>query len=855
MARRAPILYAAVGLALVAASFLTDSPVAGAVIYGGLGLAAAVALWIRAPAAGPGRATAWRLLACGIGLFTIGDTTWNVFDLALKESAPFPSAADAAYLFGYVALAGGIAAFALRERSTEVARAFADGLIVALGVLVVIWQPLIAPYWLDESLPLLSRAVSAAYPVMDLLLVTAFIALLFAGIRQSVSYWLLLGAVALNFFGDVVYSAQTLQGTYVSGTWLDATWMTSYVCLATAALHPAMSTVGDASSKEGDHRGRVWVMGVAAAAGPAGLLLGIIGETQTDRQVVRAGTLAIIILVILRMSGLMRDLGRKVAEVRRQERVAQAAVSEQQKSADELRRNEARFRSLVSNMSDVITLIDPTGSPSYISPPVERVLGYSPDELLGQNGFDFVHRDDLSKVEAILERVLEGETQTVEVRVRHKDGSMRWVEGVLENHLDQPDLNAIVVVFRDVTQSKLLEQQLLQAQKMEAVGQLAGGVAHDFNNILSVIRNYSEFVIEDLPEGDPKREDLEEIQKATHRASDLVRQLLTFSRREIVRRRVLEVNSLIFDLQKLLRRTIPESVDISVNLTATPAYVDADPTQIEQILMNLSVNARDAMLDGGSLEIVTKVHEVGSEFANQRSGLRPGSYVILSVCDTGIGMPPEVRDHVFEPFYTTKERGHGTGLGLATVYGIVDRLGGHIDVRSAPGEGTTMEVYLPSSDQASDVEEEPVRPGRPAGGESILVAEDESAVRNLVERILVREGYRVVVAPSGKHALVIAQGDEPIDMLLTDVVMPEMSGKELAERIEELRPDLPTLFMSGYTGEIVARHGILQEGEALIQKPFDAKELLARVRETLDRDGRGENVVTLERESAVARPS
>jgi CheY-like chemotaxis protein len=304
-----------------------------------------------------------------------------------------------------------------------------------------------------------------------------------------------------------------------------------------------------------------------------------------------------------------------------------------------------------------------------------------------------------------------------------------------------------------------------------------------------------------------------------------------------------------------LRRTIPESVDISVNLTATPAYVDADPTQIEQILMNLSVNARDAMLDGGRLEIVTKVHEVGSEFANQRSGLRPGSYVILSVCDTGIGMPPEVRDHVFEPFYTTKERGHGTGLGLATVYGIVDRLGGHIDVRSAPGEGTTMEVYLPSSDQASDVEEEPVRPGRPAGGESILVAEDESAVRNLVERILVREGYRVVVAPSGKHALVIAQGDEPIDMLLTDVVMPEMSGKELAERIEELRPDLPTLFMSGYTGEIVARHGILQEGEALIQKPFDAKELLARVRETLDRDGRGGNVVTLDRESAVARPS
>ena len=834
MVRPSWIAYPLAGGALVASTFLIDSPVYGAVVYVGAGLSAAVALLARAGRA-PGGATAWRLLGVGIALFMVGDATWSAFELVLHRTAPFPSPADGAYLLGYVGLAAGVALIGLCSSSNEAKRAFVDGLIVALGVSTLIWEYLMEPYWLDRSLPLLSRAISAAYPLMDLLLLCTFLGLLFSGLRRSISFGLLVVAGALNLAGDVVYSMQVLGGSYSGGTWLDATWMVAYLCLGTAALHPSMPTVGERSRRGGDQRARLWLLGSAACVAPAAVLTGVVGKHAADLPIVHAATLAIILLTVLRMSGLMRELRQRIDELRRQEHITREAVEEQRRSADELRRNEARFRSLVVNMSDVICLIDTDGVIGYVSPAVERVLGYSDDELVGRNGFELVHPDDVPRAHSVLDQVSRGETVSMEIRVRRKDGSVRWVEAVLDNRLEQPDLNAIVIVYRDVTEAKALEQQLLQSQKLEAVGQLAGGVAHDFNNILSVISNYAEFVIEDLPPGDPKREDVEEIQKASQRASNLVRQLLTFSRREIIRRRVLDLNSIIFDMQKLLRSAIPENIDMSVRLTAAPVYVDADPTQVEQILMNLCVNARDAMLDGGCLEIATRIQEVGSELARRKPGLSPGLHVVLSISDTGIGMPTDVQDRAFEPFFTTKDRGQGTGLGLATVYGIVDRLGGYIEVQSAPGKGTTMDVYLPSSDQVEDVREERLPAPSSGGSETILVAEDEEAVRNLVERMLAREGYRVLAAPSAERALEICDSEgEQIDMLLSDVIMPETSGKELAERIAQRRPGLPVVFMSGYTDEIIARHGILEEGEVLIQKPFDAKELLARVRQTLD---------------------
>jgi signal transduction histidine kinase/CheY-like chemotaxis protein len=424
--------------------------------------------------------------------------------------------------------------------------------------------------------------------------------------------------------------------------------------------------------------------------------------------------------------------------------------------------------------------------------------------------------------------------------------SLSAVYGVLTIHTREPRsfepedvefLNSVAMILASAIareRSARLQQQLNQAQRLESLGQLAGGIAHDFNNLLAVITNYAAFLSEalrDQPQG--VKDDLTEIRRAAERAADLTRQLLVFSRREVVKPEVIDLNRAIEEIRGLLRRTIGEDIDLSVELDPDLPEVVLGAGQIEQLLMNLSVNARDAMPTGGALTIRTEKVTFERVIGMTTGDLGPGTFVQLTVVDTGRGMEPELMAQIFEPFFTTKQEDRGTGLGLATVYGIVQERGGQIQVYSEPGRGTAFRIYLPASDQVA-AEEQPAPAAEPGGGgERILVVEDEPAVRRLTVRILGGEGYEVLEAAGPYEALALCE-EEEVDLLLTDLIMPGMSGKELADRLEASRPGLRVLFMSGYTGDVISRQGMLSEDVLVLEKPFSSASLLRRVRSRLN---------------------
>lgn len=381
-----------------------------------------------------------------------------------------------------------------------------------------------------------------------------------------------------------------------------------------------------------------------------------------------------------------------------------------------------------------------------------------------------------------------------------------------------------------------LETQLRQAQKMDAIGRLAGGIAHDFDNLLTAIAGYCDLLLMRLEEGNRARQDIEEIRKAAFRAASLTRQLLAFSRKQTLEPTALELNEIVRNMEKLLRRLIGEDVELAARLDPALGIMKSDAGQVEQIIMNLAVNARDAMPHGGKLTIETANVEVDDEYASKHAEVRPGSYVMLAVSDNGSGMTAEVQSHLFEPFFTTKDPGKGTGLGLATVYGIAKQSGGHVTVYSEPGHGSTFKVYFPLAQEAAErAEPKPAAAPLPSGSETILLVEDEEVVRELGRRILDMHGYRVLAARNGREALAIceAHGDS-IAALVTDVIMPEMSGRALAERLAERWPGVRVLYLSGYTSGAIAQHGVLEPGVEFLQKPFSPAALARRVREVLD---------------------
>jgi PAS domain S-box-containing protein len=419
-------------------------------------------------------------------------------------------------------------------------------------------------------------------------------------------------------------------------------------------------------------------------------------------------------------------------------------------------------------------------------------------------------------------------------RHRHKDGRVLNVE-VTAQALEFAGRRAVLVVVKDVSERMQLGEQLRQAQKMEAVGRLAGGVAHDFNNVLTVITGYASILMESLEPDSPQALDLRQISRSADRAAALTRQLLAFSRRQVLQPRVLNLNSLVLNAEKMLERLIGEDIEIHLSLEASLGSVSADPGQLEQVIMNLAVNARDAMPDGGDLTFETRNLEVETPRSLGHFRVAPGSYIMLAVSDTGCGMDQETVGRIFEPFFTTKEKGKGTGLGLSTVYGIVKQSGGYVWVESAPGEGSTFTIYLPRVEAPADDEgDEPLSAAR-RGGETILLVEDDAVVRELARRILAGSGYHVLPAGDVVEAeRFCRQHAGNLDLLLTDVVMPGMSGRDLARKLAVMRPRMRVLYMSGYTDNVIVHRGVLDPGTHFLQKPFTPRALLDKVREVLD---------------------
>jgi PAS domain S-box-containing protein len=505
----------------------------------------------------------------------------------------------------------------------------------------------------------------------------------------------------------------------------------------------------------------------------------------------------------------------------------------------QLVQREELFRLISENAADMIAVVDVNGKRLYNSPSCARILGNTNEELENTSFFDQVHPDDRQVAEqAAKEACRRGETRTVQYRMRHKDGSWHVIESGASAILNaQKEVEKLVIVNRDVSEQRQLEEKFRQAQKMEAVGRLSGGVAHDFNNLLGVIIGYAEFLQESLDAENGLRSSVDEILKAGKRAASLTRQLLAFSRQQVLDPKVLDLNGVVSDMDKMLRRMIGEDVELSTVLGPELGRVKADQGQVEQVLMNLAVNARDAMPDGGKLVVSTENMIMDEAFTRRYPyPVQAGPYVCLTVSDSGIGMDAETKARAFEPFFTTKEKGKGTGLGLSTVYGVVKQSGGYIDIYSAPGAGTTFKIYLPRVTEAIAADAPSGAITSFTGNETILLAEDEGSLRTLTRNTLEQCGYKVLAAKDGVDALEVSEHfDGAIDLLLTDMVMPGMSGQALAHELTRRRPDIRLAYMSGYTGQTVGSQGPIDPGSVFLLKPFTRELLTRKIREALDR--------------------
>ncbi|HXE81126.1 MAG TPA: PAS domain-containing protein [Vicinamibacterales bacterium] len=511
----------------------------------------------------------------------------------------------------------------------------------------------------------------------------------------------------------------------------------------------------------------------------------------------------------LRLVGIMLD----ITEEKRRE--------EAQRETDEL------YRFLTDHTSDVITLYDLNGRRVYASPSFERTFGLVPG-----TAFAGVHPDDRSAVLEAFKRVLEsGITRTVTFRHSHADGSWRWCEahGTMVPYRGEPH---VLAVTREITERRRLEDQLRQAQKLEAIGLLAGGVAHDFNNLLTVILCSAELLAVQLAKDPLAHEVVEEIREACDRAVTLTQQLLAFSRKQVLHPTVIDLDEVIRNLAKMLRRVIGETIELDVRTSGALPPVLADAGQVQQVVTNLALNARDAMPNGGRLTIETSARRLAAGEVGE--DLPPGTYAVVTVTDTGTGMTPEVLARAFEPFFTTKEPGKGTGLGLSTAYGIMKQSGGHIEMRSEPGVGSTFTLYFPETKEPPAAVAPEEKDAAERGTELVLLVEDEEQVRSLVARALQWSGYRVRAAANGREALeLVREESDRVALVVTDVVMPGMSGPEMVRRLRESRPDLRVLYISGYAGDSFLRDRP-EEGTGFLQKPFTTRRLLRRVRDMID---------------------
>ncbi len=548
-----------------------------------------------------------------------------------------------------------------------------------------------------------------------------------------------------------------------------------------------------------------------------------------------------------------RDLTRTVREkanqVENTNRKLRDQIEMRHESERSLAQSEQSYRLLADNTLDIIWTMDLEGRFTYVNPVCEQIFNYSLKDILGSRLEDYCTTDTLEKIPSIIVETPNNSPENSflkgEIDLLDRNGTpipLEVIGKLIRDNQGEPI--GFQGTARDIRERRAaqeerdrLQSQLQQAQKMESIGRLAGGVAHDFNNLLTSITGNVSLAQMDLPPGDPMDEALDEIYKAAQSAASLTRQLLAFSRRQIIDPKVLDLKSVIDDTHKMLRRLIGEDIELIIKTQDEQGNIKVDPGQLEQILINLSVNARDAMPNGGRLWIETGSTVFDDDCCPSQADLTPGRYILLSVSDNGDGMDEETRRRIFDPFFTTKKEGHGTGLGLATVYGIVKQHRGYIDVVSEIGKGTTFKVYFPEiTEEADALSKGMAEENLPQGRETVLLVEDESMVRTIAIKILKRQGYTVHSAESGPNALDLVNNNNlEIDLLLTDVVMPVMNGRELAEELHATLPDLKVLFVSGYTDDIIAHHGVLDDGLEFIGKPYTPQDLAKMVRKVLDK--------------------
>jgi two-component system cell cycle sensor histidine kinase/response regulator CckA len=555
-------------------------------------------------------------------------------------------------------------------------------------------------------------------------------------------------------------------------------------------------------------------------------LTGGIGET------LRAATFALAAALInsLHERRRLAEAHRRESEARERENL-EATARELQRAHEAVARALADRENIMESVADILYTLDGSGMLRGWNRRLEYVTHFQPEELRGRSVPEMFEAEDRAAVASVIRAAAHGGHGEREARLVRKDGTpIPYQFSCVPLRNSQGEVIGLTGVGTDISERKRLEQQLWQLQKMEAVGRLAGGVAHDFGNLLTVIHVRAQLALHRLGPAEPARQDIELLDATAARAGGLVRQLLAFSRKQVLQPKVLDLNAVVEDAEQMLRPLIGEDVSLVTTLAPGLGRVKADPIQLEQVLINLAVNARDAMPQGGELTIETAEAELDEAFILEHAGASSGPYVMLRVRDTGTGMDAATRAQIFEPFFTTKPIGKGTGLGLATVYGIVKQHGGYVAVDSEPGRGSTFAVYLPRVDEEPEVDA-PVTTASSPGGETVLLVDDDEEVRTLACEVLRLQDYVVLEAATPEEALEICEQHKgPIDLLLTDVVMPVMSGRELAERVRPLRPEAKIMYMSGYPGDVIGNHGVLASG-AFVQKPFTTSGLVEKVRE------------------------
>ena len=821
--------FAALGYALAHATWLLLDPrrpeqreLIGNLFFLPVGFLMALMAWANArnPRLPVTARKGWRWMAAAYCLLGLLNNIWAANDLLFARGPVLRAVVDSLTAVYLVLMTRGLLAFrATRKTPASEAKLALDFATVFVGAGTLIWYFMLRPRYAVASEINWAVVTGLVSPVGDLVGVLAIALVLMRGTdRVSMNALRIIGAGQLLIvLADLVYTPLGIAGTYRGGDRVDLLWMLGdAIVFIGAAYQYRVGKVESALRGTGEVITFARLPYLFIIAGYLPLLAASEGWSHNDLLVLWA-TVLLTVFVLARQYIVMRD---------------------NERLAHQRQLQEARFRSLVQHASDTITVVDSDGIIRYQSESAERLFGYPAATHVGEPLTAILHPNDTAIAQALLDqvRVPGARTPAMRWRVCHRNGSWVPIETVATSMLADPAVEGIVLNSRDVSERVALEAQLLHAQKMDAVGRLAGGIAHDFNNLLTAIRMTATLVIEELPNGSPLATELQEIERSVDRGSSLTRQLLAFSKRELLQPALVDAAEVVAGIEPMLRRLIAKSVTFDIRAALQPWRVLADRGQLEQVVLNLALNARDAMPDVGTLFIGVGTTTIDVETARGNPGLLARDYVTITVRDTGTGMSPEVQAHLFEPFFTTKEVGKGTGLGLSTVYAIVHQCGGTIAVHSAIGEGSTFIVYLPRAvtDVVPPATEAPL-PMRGGGRETILVVDDEETVRIAVRRILQKSGYRIVIAGSGMEALheLEAHGGE-VGLVLTDMVMPGMGGRELIERITAGFPAVRIVCMSGYTDDATLRLGQLAGEHAFVAKPFTIPELTTTIRRVLD---------------------